>query len=251
MSSTNKTTNYELSQFIGSDKPAWLSDYNGDMGKIDAQMKLNADAAAAAQSDATAAGTGIGTLANLTTDAKTNLVAAVNEVDAHADAAQETASSALTTASGAGTAVTNLANYFKMSSTTTYSTTSQYQIVAGGGSLASASVGIARNTDGSLAKIYGYVTVTSPAGGSSKVKLNVDTGLRPTEKITINGLGVIENLVPTQYGGSYLTNLNVDINVDGTIEFYGGVSANATGYVIRAFACLLFIEDFGDTPQPE
>lgn len=57
MSSTNKTTNYELSQFIGSDKPAWLVDYNGDMSKIDNQMKANADAAASAASQASSAGT--------------------------------------------------------------------------------------------------------------------------------------------------------------------------------------------------
>lgn len=43
MASTNKTTNYELSQFVGSDKPAWLGDYNQDMVKIDAGMKDNAD----------------------------------------------------------------------------------------------------------------------------------------------------------------------------------------------------------------
>ena len=36
MASTNKTTNYELSQFQSSDIPAWLTDYNGDMQKIDA-----------------------------------------------------------------------------------------------------------------------------------------------------------------------------------------------------------------------
>lgn len=42
MSSTNKTTNYELSQFVGSDKPTWLGDYNSDMAKIDTQMKENA-----------------------------------------------------------------------------------------------------------------------------------------------------------------------------------------------------------------
>lgn len=35
MSSTNKTTNYNLSQFVGTDVPSWLGDYNGDMGKID------------------------------------------------------------------------------------------------------------------------------------------------------------------------------------------------------------------------
>lgn len=36
MASTNKTTNLSLSQFIATDKPSWLSDYNADMTKIDA-----------------------------------------------------------------------------------------------------------------------------------------------------------------------------------------------------------------------
>lgn len=45
MSSTNKTNNYELSQYIGTDKPTYLGDYNGDMLKIDTQMKNNANSA--------------------------------------------------------------------------------------------------------------------------------------------------------------------------------------------------------------
>lgn len=36
MASTNKTTTLDLSQFVGNDKPDWLTDYNEDMGKIDA-----------------------------------------------------------------------------------------------------------------------------------------------------------------------------------------------------------------------
>lgn len=55
MSSTNKTTNYKLSQYIGTDKPTYLGDYNGDMQKIDAQMKANADSASNATSAAGAA----------------------------------------------------------------------------------------------------------------------------------------------------------------------------------------------------
>lgn len=35
MSSTNKTTYYNLSQYIGTDKPTYLQDYNSDMSKID------------------------------------------------------------------------------------------------------------------------------------------------------------------------------------------------------------------------
>lgn len=55
MSSTNKTTNYNLSQYIGTDKPTYLGDYNGDMLKIDTQLKANADSASNAASTAGAA----------------------------------------------------------------------------------------------------------------------------------------------------------------------------------------------------
>lgn len=55
MSSTNKTTNYNLSQYIGTDKPTYLGDYNSDMLKIDTQLKANADSASNAESAAGAA----------------------------------------------------------------------------------------------------------------------------------------------------------------------------------------------------
>lgn len=48
MTATNHTSNYNLSQFEPTDRPTWLVDYNGDMAKIDAQMKRNADDIASA-----------------------------------------------------------------------------------------------------------------------------------------------------------------------------------------------------------
>lgn len=48
MTATNHTKNYNLSQFAGTDHPTWLVDYNGDMAKIDTQMKQNADDIASA-----------------------------------------------------------------------------------------------------------------------------------------------------------------------------------------------------------
>lgn len=48
MTATNKTENYELSQFVGTDRPTWLGDYNSDMSKIDTQLKQNADDIASA-----------------------------------------------------------------------------------------------------------------------------------------------------------------------------------------------------------
>lgn len=51
MTATNKTANYKLSQFVGTDRPTWLVDYNGDMAKIDARMKQNAEDIASAATD--------------------------------------------------------------------------------------------------------------------------------------------------------------------------------------------------------
>lgn len=57
MAHSNSTTNYALPQFVGSDKPAWLTDVNNAMSAIDTQMKTNANAAAAADTKATTADT--------------------------------------------------------------------------------------------------------------------------------------------------------------------------------------------------
>lgn len=55
MASTNKTRGYKLSQFIGTDKPSWLGDYNGDMLKIDTALtSINATATGAASTGASA-----------------------------------------------------------------------------------------------------------------------------------------------------------------------------------------------------
>ena len=74
MASTNSTTHYELSQYIGTDKPTYLVDYNQDMSKIDAGIY-------GAKSEADTNTTSIGTLSSLQTTEKSNLVGAVNEVN--------------------------------------------------------------------------------------------------------------------------------------------------------------------------
>lgn len=52
MAHTNQTPNYELSQFLGTDKPAWIVDYNGDMEKIDLGLKEAKDVADTAKDEA-------------------------------------------------------------------------------------------------------------------------------------------------------------------------------------------------------
>ena len=52
MPASQKTPNYQLPIYAEEDVTSYLQDFNPAMQKIDAQMKANADAAAAAQSDA-------------------------------------------------------------------------------------------------------------------------------------------------------------------------------------------------------
>lgn len=52
MSSTNKTLTIELSQYVGTDKPTYLSDYNGDMLKIDNAIAADRDSITTAQGKA-------------------------------------------------------------------------------------------------------------------------------------------------------------------------------------------------------
>lgn len=110
MASTNKTTHYELSQYVGTDKPTYLVDYNTDMANIDtgiydAQSKADTnsssigtlsnlttsnkadlvDAINEVNGVATNNATNIGNMSNLTTEVNTSLVGAINEVDAEAD----------------------------------------------------------------------------------------------------------------------------------------------------------------------
>lgn len=70
MAHTNETTNYSLPQFVGTDKPSWLNDFNGAMSAIDAQMKSNDDAAAAADTKAEAAAGGVSGLTTRMTTAE-------------------------------------------------------------------------------------------------------------------------------------------------------------------------------------
>lgn len=108
MSSTNKTTNYNLSQYIATDKPTYLGDYNSDMLKIDTQLKANADsasnaasAAGAAQAVAEKASKDVMSLNNSTT-ANSEDIASLKTKNAQQDVsiqnATNTASSALSKA---------------------------------------------------------------------------------------------------------------------------------------------------------
>lgn len=73
MSSTNKTTHYDLSQYVGTDKPTYLSDYNSDMAKIDAALYQANTNASSAESNASTALTQAGQALSKANTNETNI----------------------------------------------------------------------------------------------------------------------------------------------------------------------------------
>lgn len=252
MASTNKTTNYELSQYIGTDKPTYLSDYNGDMYKIDAQMKVNADNVATAISSASTA-TSTANTANST----------ANSALSTAQSASSTATSASTTASNAQTT----ANSALSTATTAQSTANQVAsdlnafeqkfnftdfddltVSVTNGTLNDSTLKCATNSDGSIGKLYGRARVGSKVG---VVTITANTNLRPSSQITIQCLGT--SFIGANNSFSNLTEgrpVDVTISTNGDISISSSYGAG-TNESIYLYPCLLFMEDFGDTPTPE
>ena len=98
---TNETANYDLPQFVGTDKPTWLGDFNEAMADIDAGMHENASDIASMQTDvATATATASQAsqdVASLTSTVNT-LSGNVTTATTTANNAQQTANSALNVA---------------------------------------------------------------------------------------------------------------------------------------------------------
>ena len=94
---TNHTSNYELSQFVGTDKPTFLGDYNGDMLKIDTAIAGVGVTATAADTKADSAITAAGNAASTASDAAT----LANTANTNANSALATAGNAATAASAA------------------------------------------------------------------------------------------------------------------------------------------------------
>lgn len=241
MSSTNKTTNYELSQFVGSDKPAWLQDYNSDMNKIDAGIHTAANTATGADGKADANTTKIGDLDNLTTTAKSSLVAAVNEVDSDVTTAQNTANSAST---AANTANTNIAKFNLSDRATLTPSVNKGTITSGD---VNTVVQFATDTTSSVFKIYGRISIANLGSQSGTLTITVgQTSLRPATGYTINCGAIVSRLYSS--GITDTVPRNLFVNTDGTITITDTTTlgASITNLVVMLPPCLYFNTDFGD-----
>ena len=242
MSATNSTTNYELSQFIGSDKPAWLSDYNGDMAKIDTGLHTAQTTATGADGKADANTSNIGELTYLSTTAKNNLVSAINEVDGNTDTAQNTANSAATSATTAVTEINDLKGYLNLNTFHSYQHNSA-DVTKTNVTTTDGIIYVASNTQGTLCKIYGRVKGACATGwNEGKIIVNVDTGLRPTEDITIYSIGFWLSGANLQYSNP----VKGILRTNGKIELVFYNTAQNDNFDIYLPPCLYFVKNFGD-----
>ena len=294
MASTNKTTHYELSQYVGSDKPTYLVDYNGDMSKIDtgiydadAKASLNATAigtlsnlTTTAKSDLVSAinevdgdlsGIGdlttlttsaksncvaaineidadVGLLSNLTTTAKTNVVAAINEVDAVADTVGDVTNLQTTVKSTTVGAINEVKANIDNFNLTVFNTitTANSGITSTGNTVGSQSyVTVAKNSDGSLAKIYGEIVINNPASPIINVVI-ANSGLTPSSEFTINCAGFCR--IGTTNGQYLATSCDITIKTNGNIEISKNTGSVASQMIFWLQPFLYFVKDFGDVP---
>ena len=253
MSSTNKTTHYDLSQYTASDKPTYLVDYNADMSAIDTGIYN-------AQTEATANTTAIGTLSNLTTTEKTNLVGAINEVDGNVDTLSGTVGQHTTAIADNTSDIGNLANLETTNKSNLVSAVNEVEgniekfnlknvtqiqsntITVTNGTLLSSNLYLAKNSDDSIFKFYGRIEISStgsPVGVTIPVTLSVDTSY------TIVAAGV-KVLALSGQTITYVDPLDITVS-NNQISISTG---SASGARIVAFfsPVLYFNKSFGDQP---
>ena len=156
----------------------------------------------------------IGNLSNLETTAKTNVVSAINE--------------------NVGS-IEDLADYLNINNFTAYTTfTTNFGTATG-------SITIARNTSGTLCKIYGYISASDlDQTGTLECLIDTDTGLRPSSELYISGTGLTFVTSPNVS----IFNPGIRLYTNGKVSF--NIYSNENNSTTRYFACVIFVKDFGD-----
>lgn len=260
MSATNTTTNYNLPIFIGSDKPAWLVDFNGAMNAIDAQMKTNADAIATkspiltfndtTEIDFTKTGDVItASLASGVSDkvgralVKPISAPAADQIvgiDTNGDQAAFDIGSGLFNDSGTLKAVDLNLTATQIKLTDIVVETTGFSLTTNTGNMA-----VAKNADGTIGKIYGRLRVTNSTSSNSACVLRLPVKVAAIDSaIAISPAGLSQVTTATSGGPISLTTV-VNIATDGTIKLSATIFANKT-MDIYFFPSLYFFKDFGD-----
>lgn len=250
MSSTNHTTNYNLPQFLGTDKPAWLGDINPAMSAIDTAMKANATTAAQGVSDAS-------TAKNRADDAYTK----AGDAETAAGAAQGTANQAIANSNTNAGKILALEAQFNLNDIERITT-----LPSTGGWSNSCDITLAQNAAGSVFKLYGlYAPVNNTAGTVTITKTaipgksgwyGIATGLylndTPDSAYSIAPTGIAFPAGIADYiGGDYFFISSLAVGTDGQVYLNGNelqtetIPANQRRQ-FQYMPCIYFNKNFGD-----
>lgn len=261
--STNKTTNYELPQFIGTDKPSWLTDINSAMSTIDTGMHDNATAidgiestVQTASATATQASQDVATL----TDTVTSQGGSITSIDGRVTSLETdnaTNKANITNVTGRVSSleadnvvnkqnitkntnsIDGLESYFALTNNRTLTNPT-----IASGTVQSNQLRIALNSTGTFGKIYGSLDYTG-ATAQPSIKF-VNTGIKGvTSEFTIQAAGVQK--VATQSGINFV---NIVVSPPTGNQTSASITLKMSGWgnnanVILTPSCYFF-KDFGD-----
>lgn len=254
MASSNKTSHYNLSQYSANDKPTYLVDYNGDMLNIDTGIYN-------AQSKANVNEGNIGSLNDLTTTAKNSIVNAINEVVGVNETQTNNINNNTANISVNATSIGTLNNLDTTNKSNLVSAINEVNsnvknlnlsiieditnITTSTGKISNSNIKVAKNNDGSLAKIYGYINI-SEISNQSKITITFPTSLRPSQELSLNSTVAIKLI-----GGTETINFSgFTIDTNGVVTLSNAIYNNNTRVQYNLIACLLLIKDFGDVVNP-
>lgn len=269
MSHTNSTTNYNLPQFVGTDKPAWLGDINPAMSAIDTAIKTAKDAgdtadgkATQAQATADSVATNVGTLTTTVSALSNTVTAQGGDINTNAINIQRNAD-----------AIESVAEHFNLTDFTSATMADKKSLSALSNyvDFNALNLTLAQNSDGSIFKFYGILNIargTSSGADFSKTAVpgltgyyGIPTGLylrsAPSSAFIIQGGAMnVAQQSHTSIVPSSVWNLEFSVGSDGqiylytstnTVESFAGQSSWRTFY----WACLYFAKDFGDDVIPQ
>lgn len=263
MSSTNKTPNYELPQFVATDVPSWLGDFNQAMSKIDTQMKANDSKAQSAETNAENANSSAtqaletankaNTTANGANTNATNALSLATTANDNASTAKQNSETALQTANTANgiasaanstaqnantnaTKALNGIDKFNLNNFRQWTNTNNIPgLQTNVSNLTSANINLATDNSNSIFKLYGELQCNVTASGTIQILLS-GSSLRPSKEVKILDVGIA-----LLNGNIYIPSVTVKTNGDIMLECWVG----ATGHIqVVLFNMLYILQSF-------
>ena len=262
MSATNQTPNYGLPQYVGSDVPSYLGDFNKAMLDIDTAIKgvdnkatsaessvatANANASEALETASTAS-TKADTAQATATQAKTTATSAqstATEAQSTATEAQSTANTAKSTAntanSTANKALTDLAKFNLVNSQKISSVTAGSNVA----SVLDCNLTLVADSTYKVFKLYGKVSIMPTKKGYAEVSFQ--TNLRPTKQVVMQGCGFAYDYDTGGVG----SDAQITIATSGKVTIRGNCTKSTYGNGMWLLNMLYFLDTFDQSLVPD